>query len=83
MAGIIFLMWHFTIGVIFCKYHTTRILGTDPQSIYDILNRYPGNLRPIAWYCAMIVVIVIWPVLQFNRIRNWIRKKFTHYSESK
>lgn len=84
MAGIIFLMWYFTMGAIFWKYHTTRIMSTKPQDIYDILNSNDARgLKPYIWYFAMVVVIVSWPVIQFNRICNLIRKKFTHYSESK
>lgn len=76
MAGIIFFMWYFTIGVIFWKYHTNRIMSTNPQSIYDILNDNANRgLKSIIWYFSMIVVIITWPLIFVRRLFNIIKAK--------
>lgn len=63
MAGIIFIIWYFSMGIIFWKCRTNTCL----DKITKILNTV-GELKVFVWYFSMFIIIMFWPFIGLEMI---------------
>lgn len=80
MAGMIFLLWYVTMGIIFWMISTNSTTDETKEYINDLMTKLSSNrMRYFVWYGAMAVVIITWPSL----ILSSIRKKYMSHNEDK